>query len=180
MSRKGIRNGKVKTHCSKCGEPLEKNRIGKQSYCKKCHNQYINDNRHLYFISPEQYKKIKVRAYTKLYMQRHEIVREPCFICGNPDTENHHEDYDKPKEIVWLCRKHHYEHHHLTPFDLSKGIIDLTKKSNLVRKRQPRGQRKATCCKCEKPPRPGGRYCNEHHAENMRAYRKRKKESKNG
>lgn len=35
----------------------------------------------------------------------------PCIICGNVNSEAHHEDYDKPKEVIWYCRKHHMEHH---------------------------------------------------------------------
>ena len=36
------------------------------------------------------------------------IVRLPCF-CGIKKTEAHHEDYSKPLDIQWLCKKHHVE-----------------------------------------------------------------------
>jgi hypothetical protein len=39
------------------------------------------------------------------------IKKEPCIICGELKSESHHEDYSKPLEIMWLCKKHHYEHH---------------------------------------------------------------------
>src|SRR5262252_7816106 len=39
------------------------------------------------------------------------LTREPCEVCGDPDTEAHHEDYDKPLEVKWLCRTHHRERH---------------------------------------------------------------------
>ena len=34
-----------------------------------------------------------------------------CSVCGSEESEGHHEDYSKPLEIVWLCPKHHAEHH---------------------------------------------------------------------
>ncbi len=34
----------------------------------------------------------------------------PCVKCGRK-AQAHHEDYSKPLEVVWLCPKHHAEHH---------------------------------------------------------------------
>ena len=45
------------------------------------------------------------------------LVRQPCSVCGRKKAEAHHEDYGKPFEIVWLCRKHHTHRH----FDLRYG-----------------------------------------------------------
>jgi len=39
------------------------------------------------------------------------VIKEPCFVCGNSTSESHHEDYSKPLEVIWFCRKHHAEHH---------------------------------------------------------------------
>lgn len=37
--------------------------------------------------------------------------KKPCEICGNINSEAHHEDYFKPLEVIWLCKKHHGERH---------------------------------------------------------------------
>ena len=40
------------------------------------------------------------------------LIKEPCAECGT--TENvhaHHDDYDKPLEVRWLCSTHHLRLH---------------------------------------------------------------------
>lgn len=45
------------------------------------------------------------------------LVRQPCIICGDPESDGHHEDYSKPLEVIWLCRGHHIRlHRNGSPF----------------------------------------------------------------
>ena len=39
------------------------------------------------------------------------LVRLPCEVCGDPKTDAHHDDYDKPIDVRWLCRPHHKWQH---------------------------------------------------------------------
>ena len=39
------------------------------------------------------------------------LISKPCLICGDKNVQAHHEDYNKPLEIIWLCDKHHKELH---------------------------------------------------------------------
>ena len=39
------------------------------------------------------------------------LVRQPCEICGGCKTDAHHDDYNKPLEVRWLCRNCHKEWH---------------------------------------------------------------------
>jgi predicted anti-sigma-YlaC factor YlaD len=41
------------------------------------------------------------------------LVRGPCVMCGDAKSVGHHEDYDKPLEVVWLCQACHVRHHQL-------------------------------------------------------------------
>lgn len=38
------------------------------------------------------------------------LVKELCW-CGSSKVQGHHEDYNKPLEVIWLCIKHHKELH---------------------------------------------------------------------
>lgn len=56
-------------------------------------------------------EKLHARQAFRRAINNGEIIRQPCLICGEPNAEGHHENYDKPFEVKWLCRKHHAEHH---------------------------------------------------------------------
>lgn len=39
------------------------------------------------------------------------ITAQPCEICGTEATDGHHDDYDRPLDVRWLCRGHHKQVH---------------------------------------------------------------------
>lgn len=39
------------------------------------------------------------------------IQKSPCEICGSEKSVGHHDDYDKPLEVRWLCQAHHKQWH---------------------------------------------------------------------
>jgi ribosomal protein S27AE len=39
------------------------------------------------------------------------LVRIPCIRCGEHKSLAHHEDYDKPLEVMWLCQPCHKQRH---------------------------------------------------------------------
>ncbi len=98
--------------CSKCDNPLEENRIGKQRYCRDCQAASMRLNRPKHSeLSVEQKLKANARSYLNVYLKRGKIKKQPCCVCGHVKTEAHHEDYSKPLIVKWYCRKHHLELH---------------------------------------------------------------------
>lgn len=72
----------------------------------------MRENRPKYSeLTLEQKVKGNARSYAKVYLRRGKIERKPCEVCGAFDSQMHHEDYSKPLEIVWLCRRHHLVEH---------------------------------------------------------------------
>lgn len=98
-------NGK----CSKCGiRPQRKT----QRYCVPCHNAYMVEWRKSHPLVGEARKKMNARAYAKVYLKRGKIKRKPCEVCGSGKSQMHHDDYDKPVDVRWLCKKHHLDIHY--------------------------------------------------------------------
>jgi hypothetical protein len=58
--------------------------------------------------SPEKHKA-RVAVHNAIRAGR--LVKGSCEVCGVEKTDAHHEDYAKPLDVRWLCRKHHMELH---------------------------------------------------------------------
>lgn len=41
-----------------------------------------------------------------------ELERQSCEVCGKASVDAHHDHYDKPLQVRWLCRRHHTRLHH--------------------------------------------------------------------
>lgn len=99
----------AKRPCSNCGQP--RGRKG-QRLCRTCHAAYMRANRKPHSaLSPEQRKKANARSYARMCELRGQIVRQPCETCGDMFAEKHHEDYDQPAVVRWLCRGCHLKEH---------------------------------------------------------------------
>ena len=61
--------------------------------------------------TPEGQKKRKARNAVYSAVRAGKLKKEPCVVCGLEKSEGHHESYDKPLEVIWLCRTHHIEEH---------------------------------------------------------------------
>lgn len=56
--------------------------------------------------NPQKNRAHKI-VFTELRAKR--LFKFPCVVCGNTKSEAHHEDYSKPLDVIWLCKKHHVE-----------------------------------------------------------------------
>ena len=49
--------------------------------------------------------------FTDRLIEKGELKRLPCAVCGKQKVIAHHEDYSRPTDILWLCEKHHKKYH---------------------------------------------------------------------
>lgn len=102
----------LKTTCSRCHiNP----RLPKSKYCNPCHASYMRRWRQTHPISAEERVKMNCRSYAHVYLKRGKLTKEPCVVCGDSNSQMHHDDYSKPLQVTWLCRKHHLDLHRSTP-----------------------------------------------------------------
>lgn len=60
--------------------------------------------------------KQKAVAKVQVALEYGDLTRKPCEVCGSVlKVQAHHDDYDKPLEVRWLCARHHLRHHGQKP-----------------------------------------------------------------
>ena len=59
----------------------------------------------------ENPKKVRVANIVLNAKRTGKLRQQPCEVCGCKEVEAHHPDYNKPLDVMWLCRKHHLEWH---------------------------------------------------------------------
>lgn len=110
----GKRNREIKEKlCSICGKKFIARTdhivVGKGNYCSNCcHKPGGSATRKLYPILPAANTHL-ARIARKIAEK--ELPIKPCEICDYQETDKHHDDYSKPLEVIWLCRKHHIQRH---------------------------------------------------------------------
>lgn len=62
-------------------------------------------------LTKHQRKVMNAHSYAHVYLKRGKIIKEPCIVCGDVNSQMHHPNYDKPLLVIWYCRKHHLELH---------------------------------------------------------------------
>ncbi len=109
---------------------------GFSCWCKSCHlgfmKKYRDTNKAKIKIKRKEYyenNRELVAKYNRNYIASYperrsahrkthrarrsgNLVPQPCSVCGS--TENiqaHHDRYDRPLEVRWLCSVHHAQHH---------------------------------------------------------------------
>ncbi len=91
----------------------DKNRENIRQYARdRWHNDPTIREKAAERRASERHKAI---ARTNLWkaVKRGEIVKGPCEIGEDclGQIEGHHDDYSKPLEVRWLCKRHHQQHH---------------------------------------------------------------------
>ena len=56
-------------------------------------------------------RRVKCHSAVFRAVRNGDLNREPCCVCGATKSLAHHEDYDKPLEVMWLCQPCHKQRH---------------------------------------------------------------------
>ena len=108
---------------SKTGKGIEVHKAAKERYKhsdKAKLTQARADNK--YKTKPSTKKKRRAKDAIKRAIKSGSITRLPCEICSNEKTHAHHDDYDKPLDVRWLCPFHHKQWHIENGEGLNAGI----------------------------------------------------------
>ena len=70
-----------------------------------------SDNQKKLRKDPVQKLKHDARRYTNKMKRRGKTQQLPCAECGRFESQAHHEDYNRPLHIVWLCLECHTNLH---------------------------------------------------------------------
>lgn len=110
---------------------------GRLNKCKECTKKDVGEYRQNNIDYIRRYdaarfrdprRKAKVKEYFARMRDRHPqkfkarnmvnnairdgiLIRQPCQVCGNRESQAHHPDYSRPLDVQWLCFKHHREAH---------------------------------------------------------------------
>lgn len=88
----------------------------RRAYNRKFHENHKDDaelksrkaaKMRTYRHDPALRKRHEARWLVNRHIGSGKIVRQPCEVCGSSRTDAHHDDYDKPLAVRWLCRQHH-------------------------------------------------------------------------
>lgn len=106
-------------YCKDCiKERVYENRKIRPEHYRNYQKEHVNKNKEKYRDAVKRYykqNKYKVICWVEFRkgVRRGLITRKPCEICGKEKVEAHHDDYNKPLEVRWLCVKHHNKVHKL-------------------------------------------------------------------
>ena len=118
--------------CNKCREskpvsafPLNRTRREGIGYtCKVCHVIHYHADKAKMKREFAKYRKSKlVVSAANRALQRGEIDRAGCETCGEAG-QMHHDDYDQPLVVRWLCRQHHADWHRLNGRGANAGYSE--------------------------------------------------------
>lgn len=103
--------------CPLCKRARQNKRNAKRdlaAYCKARYQQpHVKARIKAYHATKRQSDpmyvlKRRARALVARAIKRGDVVRGVCERCASVKVDAHHEDYTKPLEVRWLCRRCHF------------------------------------------------------------------------
>lgn len=84
---------------------------GRQRY-----REYYESHREDFFARAKKSRKnhkdeLRANSIVNHNIERGKLKRQPCEVCGAEKADAHHDDYNKPLDVRWLCRRCHADWH---------------------------------------------------------------------
>ena len=73
--------------------------------------EYMKEYMKERYKAPECRRKVIARSTVGCAIKSGKLVRLPCEVCGKEPAEAHHDNYNKPLEVRWLCKQCHEDWH---------------------------------------------------------------------
>lgn len=93
--------------------------------CLAVYRQYYRRNRAAMLAkeaarekSPEGRWQRRAYSHVQRAKVKGELVPALCAHCGAANVEAHHDDYSRPLDVIWLCRRCHAGRHSFRPLRL--------------------------------------------------------------
>lgn len=83
----------------------------------------FSPSRKIYKQHPEGSAK-RAHSMVTISLRRHPENRMACCICGCVKVAAHHEDYNLPLRVVFLCQSHHIQRHHELGWGQAKRVVE--------------------------------------------------------
>lgn len=89
----------------------------KKKYREEHKREHREENLRSYYRHRDRIMEERREKYnhasrrTSYAIKMGKIKRQPCENCGAEPAEAHHDDYNKPYEVRWLCKKCHVNWH---------------------------------------------------------------------
>ena len=100
----------VNEHCAKYRKEHKEKVVAHTRAWRANHPEKVIARRKQY--REKNPKKARAHNAIKHAIAKGKIISMPCFCCGET-AEAHHPDYDRPLDVVWLCKAHHRAAHNL-------------------------------------------------------------------
>ena len=126
--------------CCRCKEikplsefgSLKQSKDGHRFDCKPCHRDEAKRSRRNHVEKWREYDRERGAHQTPEYQHEYRkrfpekekaktavnnavrdgrLIKQPCEVCGAEYVHGHHNDYQKPLDVKWLCPIHHKQAH---------------------------------------------------------------------
>lgn len=114
--------------CSKCDAEAIPSSCWCREHVAEYMREYRRKNGNKQYDTPEQRAKQKARTRLNYAISKGKIIRpDKCNECKNRGKiEAHHTNYEKPYDVIWLCRECHRVQHKKEGYANGNNLGDMS------------------------------------------------------